>query len=141
MQIEQTFRDLKSLLGLEREKSRQPWRRVPVLLWAVMIGMTLDLLHRTPLPQAPRSLPRRSRPAPEAPAPTKPLYRAESATREGLHALLWQVVLGVSPLCEVFRSLYAKSQRMAQRPQVQHRRRAEPALRHRERRRPCNSPA
>jgi len=133
MQIEQSFRDTKSLFGMEREQTKRPERRLRVLLWAVMIGLALDLRRATPQPQAPARLPR-TRPSDPVLLPgEKPRYRAESATREGLHALLIEVVLGPSPLREALRAMHQKSERMQQRPQVRNRRRTTPALRNRNR--------
>jgi Transposase DDE domain len=133
MQIEQSFRDTKSLFGMEHEQTKRPERRLRVLLWAIMIGMALDLRRATPQPQAPVRLPR-TRPSDPVVLPeAKPRYRAESATREGLHALLIEVVLGASPLRETLLAMQRKSERLQQRPQVRDRRRATPALRNRSR--------
>ena len=64
----------------------------------------------------------------------KPEYRAQSATREGLHVLVLQLFLGETPLAAAFREMAEKSERMRARPQVQNRRRPTPAMRCRTRR-------
>jgi Transposase DDE domain len=72
MQIEETFRDYKAVLGMEQEATKRPWERLRVLLWAVMIGMALDLHLGGAAPaKAPRA-PRISRHASEAPSPAVP---------------------------------------------------------------------
>lgn len=131
MQIEQSFRDSKGLLGLEREQTRQPWVRLRTLLWALQIGYTLDLQLGGAAPATAPRLPRVAPGAETAPSLGKPPYRAQSATREGLHALVLMVVLGEGPLPAVFQEMAAKSARMQARPQVQNRRRQTPALRRR----------
>jgi hypothetical protein len=134
MQIEQSFRDSKGLLGLERERTQQPWLRLRTLLWGLMIGDTLDLqLGGTAPAVAPRP-PRVTPPADAAPPVGERRYRAQSATREGLHALVLQLLLGDTLLSAAFREMAAKSERMRARPQVQQRRRATPAMRGRTRR-------
>ena len=71
-------------------------------------------------------------PAPEeAPVPEVPLYRRESATREGLHELIVHLLLEETPLIQELRGAAAKSRRMKQRPQVRDRRRETPAPRRR----------
>lgn len=129
MQIEQSFRDAKALLGLEREQTQHPWSRLRPLLWALLIGYTLDLQLGGAVPAAAPRPPRVSRAAAPVPPRAKPAYRAQSATREGLHALLLAIVLGDSPFAAVLREMAAKSARMRARPQVQQRRRETPALR------------
>ena len=134
MQIEESFRDSKGLLGLERERTQQPWIRLRTLLWALMIGYTLDLQLGGAAPAVARRPPRVAPPGEAAPPVEKPAYRAQSATREGLHALVLQLFLGDTPLAAEFRAMAEKSARMQARPQVQHRRRPTPALRRRTRR-------
>jgi hypothetical protein len=134
MQIEQSFRDSKGLLGLEREKTQQPWVRLRTLLWALQIGYTLDLQLGGAAPAVAPRPPRVAPPADTAPSLEKREYRAQSATREGLHALVLAVVLGHGPLAAVFRAMAAKSARMQARPQVANRRRETPAPRCRTRR-------
>src|SRR5438445_4684971 len=134
MQIEQSFRDSKGLLGLERERTQQPWVRLRTLLWALMIGYTLDLQLGGAAPAVAPRPPRVALPGDAAPPVGKPEYRAQSATREGLHALVLQLVLGDTPLAAAFREMAEKSERMRARPQVQNRRRPTPALRCRTRR-------
>jgi hypothetical protein len=130
MQIEQSFRDSKALLGLEREQTRQPWVRLRTLLWALMIGQTLDLqLGGAAPPAAPRS-PGNRTPG-SAPSLGERQYRAESATREGLHTLVLAIMLGRTPLAEELQQMAGKSQRLQERPQVRDRRRTTPALRRR----------
>ncbi len=136
MQIEQSFRDSKALLGLEREKTRQPEVRLRLLLWAVMIGIALDLRRAEPQPLHPRRLPRARRNREVVPPLTKPTYPAESATRAGLHALVVEVVLGHGALWEELAAIQRKSERMQARPQVRERRRTTPALRNRRRTQP-----
>jgi DDE family transposase len=131
MQIEETFRDYKAVLGLEQEATQRPWERLGVLLWALMIGMALDLKLGGAAPaKAPRA-PRISRQAREAPAPVVPAYRSESALREGLHALLVQVVLGPSLLRDELAAVATKAEHMKARPQVRERRRGTPEIRSR----------
>jgi hypothetical protein len=134
MQIEQSFRDSKGLLGLERERTKQPWVRLRTLLWALMIGYTLDLQLGGAAPAVAARPPRVAPPADTAPPLEKPLYRAQSATREGLHTLVLALMLGETPLAAEFRAMAEKSERMQARPQVQHRRRSTPAVRCRTRR-------
>jgi Transposase DDE domain len=134
MQIEQSFRDSKGLLGLEREKTKQPWVRLRTLLWALQIGYTLDLQLGGAAPAAAPRPPRVAAPVDTAPPLAKPEYRAQSATREGLHALVLAVLLGAGPLSAVFQEMAEKSARMRARPQVAHRRRETPARRSRTRR-------
>jgi hypothetical protein len=145
MQIEQTFRDYKALLGLEVEQTKQPWERLQALLWALMVGLTLDLQSGAPQARVPRTLPRLPQDAEAAPSLVKPRYRSESVTREGLHQLIVTVVLGTAPFCAELQAMAQKSQHMQARPQVRERRRTEPALRNRERRTPgptpCSSPS
>jgi hypothetical protein len=128
MQIEETFRDLKALLGMEQERTKEPWKRLVPLMWALMIGEALALhaggVGEQPLPRPPRC----RRDATEAPGPKQPEYRRESATREGLHRLVVDLILGDSPLREELQAIAAKSERMKQRPQVKGRRRTTPAL-------------
>jgi len=130
MQIEQTFRDFKALLGLETE--RTAWERLPALLWALTIGVALDLQLGNPQARVP-SLPRVSPQATAAPAGRVALYPSQSATREGLHVLVVQVILGTSPFTADLEAMQAKSRRMCQRPQVSERRRTQPARRKRRR--------
>jgi len=134
MQIEQSFRDSKGLLGLEREQTKQPWVRLRTLLWALLIGYTLDLQLGGAAPAVAPRPPRVAPPGDLAPPLGKPEYRAQSATREGLHALVLALFLGETPLSAEFRAMAAKSARMQARPQVQNRRRPTPALRCRARR-------
>jgi Transposase DDE domain len=134
MQIEQSFRDSKGLLGLERENTRQPWIRLRTLLWGLMIGYTLDLQLGGAAPAVAGRPPRVARPAAMAPPLEKPEYRAQSATREGLHALVLALMLGETELAVAFREMAAKSARLQARPQVQQRRRPTPAVRRRTRR-------
>jgi hypothetical protein len=146
MQIEQTFRDYKALFGMEQERTREPTQRLVALLWALMLGMALDLHGSAPEPEAgPRlevpCLPRLQAGATEAPAPERPRYPSESVTRAGLHQFLVQLVLGELPFQAELRALFAKSQRLRERPQVRDRRRTEPPLRQRERRVSCTAQA
>jgi hypothetical protein len=130
MQVEETFRDYKALLGMEQERTKCPWERLPMLLWALMIGQALDLYQSGAAGQpyrSPRIAPERE----EMPAPRVPPYRSESATREGLHELVVQLVLGISPFTPLLREVAAKSARMQERPQVRDRRRPTPAPRRR----------
>jgi hypothetical protein len=133
MQIEQSFRDSKGLLGLEREQTQQPWIRLRTLLWALMIGYTLDLQLGGAAPAVAARPPRVAPPGDLAPPLGKPEYRAQSATREGLHTLVLALLLGETPLAAEFQAMAEKSARMQARPQVQHRRRSSPALRGRTR--------
>jgi hypothetical protein len=134
MQIEESFRDQKGLLGLEREKTKQPWLRLRTLLWGLMLGYTVDLQLGGTAPARAARPPRLAAPADAAPPVDKPAYRAQSATRDGLHALVLELVLGDTWLSAAFREMAAKSARMRARPQVQQRRRTTPALRSRTRR-------
>jgi hypothetical protein len=130
MQVEQSFRDLKALLGMEQERTAHPAERLRVLLWGLMIGMALDL-HLAGAGPAASGTPRRQGPVDQAPPVTVPEYRSESATREGLHQLLVQLVLTPTLLGATLQALAAKSLRLQQRPQVRERRRATPAPRRR----------
>jgi hypothetical protein len=128
MQIEETFRDFKAVLGLEQEQTKQPWVRLPALLWAVTIGMALDLqAGGAERPVLPRCAPT----ATAAPAAPVPRYRSESAMREGLHTLVVQLLLGQSPFTPELQAIAAKTARLQARPQVQKRRRRTPAGRRR----------
>jgi hypothetical protein len=133
MQIEQSFRDFKAVLGLEQERTRQPWERLRVLLWGLMIGMALDL-HLGQAGPAARGAPQLGKGVCEAPPAVLPQYRAESALRAGLHALVVQLLLEPSLLRETLTAVAAKSARLQARPQVRERRRATPALRGRTKR-------
>jgi hypothetical protein len=129
MQIEQSFRDLKAVLGLEQERTQQPWQRLRALLWAMTIGMALDLqAGRAGEPGAGR-MPRTAPPPRPVPLVPVPPYRSESALREGLHTLVVQLLLGQSPFTAELQAIQAKSQRLQARPQVRNRQRQTPALR------------
>jgi hypothetical protein len=131
MQVEESFRDLKNLLGLEQERTKRPWERLRSLMWALTVGLTLDLQRGDAPPQVAPRLPLCPKDADKVPPATIPPYRAESATREGLHQLIVEVVLGTSPLAAELHAIAAKSARMQARPQVRERRRDTPALRRR----------
>jgi len=131
MQIEETFRDYKAVLGLEEERTKQPWERLRVLLWAMRIGMALDLKLGGAVRQSPARMPRCAAGESQAPDPAVPEYRRESAMREGLHELLVQVLLLPTPLRQELEAIAAKSARMKERPQVRERRRSTPAPRRR----------
>jgi hypothetical protein len=138
MQVEETLRDFKALLGLEKERTKQPWERLEGLVWALMIGVALDLKLAGVGGERPARPPRISPAATEAaPLPVRE-YRSESATREGLHELVVQLFLGQSPLTPELRAVYAKSQRMKERPQVRNRRRRTPRTRRRMRTKPVS---
>jgi len=137
MQVEETFRDFKSLFGLERERVQEPLSRLPLLLWAMMIGVAMDLLmSRETTPQAPKRLPRNRKMGARKKAVR---YPASSATREGFHHLLVFLFLGGSPLSDMLLETNALSQRWQNRPQVKDRKRDTPALRSRHRTQ-CVSP-
>jgi hypothetical protein len=127
MQIEETLRDYKALLGLEQERIKQPWERLAALLWAMTVGIALDLKLGGVAGQQPSRMPRCAKGAREALEPSVPYYRGESATREGLHELIVGLLLEETPLIEALRVSAAKSERMKQRPQVRERRRETPA--------------
>jgi DDE family transposase len=131
MQIEESYRDLKDLLGLEQERTEQPWERLQSLVWALTVGFALDLQQGDAMLQAPARLPLRPKGRSEVPPAQVPQYRAESATREGLHTLVVQAVLGCSPFTRELQAIAAKSARMQARPQVRDRRRSTPAPRRR----------
>ncbi len=133
MQIEESFRDLKALLGMEQERTERPEERLRVLLWGLMIGMALDL-HLAGAGPAASGTPRRPGAADQAPPVAVPEYRSESATREGLHQLVVQLVLTPSLLGATLQAVADKSVRLQQRPQVRERRRATPAPRRRQKR-------
>jgi hypothetical protein len=133
MQIEETFRDYKDLLGLEEEQTKAPWERLRSLVWAQTVGIALDLQQGDPTLRAPARLPRCGE-APDLLTAPAPEYRAQSATREGLHELIVAVMLGTSPFTAELRAIAAKSERMKARPQVRERRRSTPALRRRTKR-------
>lgn len=126
-QIEETFRDYKALFGLEQERVKQPWERLTALLWAMTIGIALDLKLGGVEKQQPTRMPRCAKGGSEAPEPEVPWYRGASATREGLHEVIVRRVLEETPLIEALRVAAAKSERMKQRPQVRDRRRETPA--------------
>jgi hypothetical protein len=131
MQIEQTFRDFKSLWGMEREYTRQPNTRLEALLWAVTCGMALDLQAAPAVPQA--SPPKRCRKEGSASAGEPLRYPRESATRTGMHQLLIRTLLQHGALWEALQEVATISTRMQARPQVAFRRRDTPALRNRSR--------
>jgi hypothetical protein len=133
MQIEESFRDFKALLGMERERTERPEERLRVLLWGLMMGTALDL-HLAGAGPAASGTPRRQGPADQAPPVAVPEYRSESATREGLHQLVVQLVLTPSLLGATLQAVADKSVRLQQRPQVQDRRRETPAPRRRKKR-------
>jgi hypothetical protein len=133
MQIEESFRDCKALLGMETERTQRPEQRLRVLLWGLMIGMALDL-HLAGAGPAASGAPRRKGPANAAPPVGVPEYRSESATREGLHRLVVQLILGPSLLRATLQAVADKSVRLQQRPQVRERRRPTPAPRRRKKR-------
>jgi hypothetical protein len=134
MQIEESFRDGKDLLGLEQERTQAPWERLRSLVWALTVGMALDLQQGEAARPAPARLPLCPPAASAVPPAVVPEYRAESATREGLHTLVVQAVLGNSPFTAELHAMAAKSERMKARPQVRDRRRTTPALRRRTKR-------
>jgi hypothetical protein len=131
MQIEETFRDYKALVRMEEARVKQPWERLHVLLWALMIGMARDLYqspHRTEMPAIPRV-----KSTTEAPAHTVREYPSGSATREGLHTFFVALMEGTLPFAADLKALCEKSRRMKQRPQVLGRRKSSPPLRRRTR--------
>src|SRR3954454_23266112 len=131
MQIEASFRDFKAVLGLEKERTQQPWERLRGLLWAMTIGMALDLQAGGGGGQTPARMPRIAPSLTAAPPVTLPQYRSESGMREGLHTVVVQLLLGQSPFTADLQAIQAKSQRLQDRPQVRNRRRQTPALRRR----------
>jgi len=134
MEIEESFLDFKDLLGLEQERTQFPWLRLPSLVWALTVGVALDLQQGDASLRAPSRLPRYRGDPDHVPPAEVPAYRAESATREGLHDLVVQVVLGRSPFTPVLQEMAAKSERLQARPQVRDRRRSTPAPRRRRKR-------
>jgi hypothetical protein len=134
MQIEESFRDAKALLGLEQERTKAPWERLRSLMWALTVGLALDLQQGDEALQAPPRLPLCPKDASHVAPAEVPDYRAESATREGLHRLVVEAVLGSSPFTRELHAMAAKSERMKARPQVRDRRRSTPALRRRTKR-------
>jgi DDE family transposase len=138
MQVEETFKDSKALLGLEQERTKEPAERLRSLMWALTISLALDLQQGGAVVQEPARLPRMGEEGERVPPAVLPDYRAESATREGLHAWITAVVLGRSPLWAELQVIAAKSERMKARPQVAGRRRTTPALRRRTKREPTN---
>jgi hypothetical protein len=131
MEIEESFRDYKDLLGLEKERTKVPWERLLGLVWALTVGVALDLQQGDTTLRAPSRLPLYEGDASHVPPAEVPDYRAESATREGLHMLVVQAVLGRSPFTAELHAMAAKSERMKARPQVRDRRRRTPAPRRR----------
>ena len=97
------------------------------------MGLALDLQQGDPTGGAPARLPRCGE-APDLLTARVPEYRAQSATREGMHRLIVSVMLGTSPFTAELQAIAAKSERMKARPQVQERRRSTPALRRRNKR-------
>lgn len=136
MQIEETFRDYKTLVRMEEARVKQPAERLHALLWALMIGMTLDLYQSPHRPQMPSRLPRISPRESLAPPARRKRYPSESATRQGLHEFLVALVQGTLPFANDLQALWEKSQRMKERPQVKDRRKPVPSLRGRSRVKP-----
>jgi hypothetical protein len=130
MQIEQSFRDFKSGLGMEREYTRQPAKRLGWLLFAVMVVAGRQVwLGRpaTPTPAAEVAAgPPPGGPTPAAPAAAAGRYRVVSDFRRGWHEALTQLVLGDDAVRQAVLDAAAKAQRMQQRPQARDRRKPLP---------------
>jgi Transposase DDE domain len=94
MQIEQTFRDYKSLFGMEQERTHRPHERLTALMWASMIAMALDVQQGDPEARVPQHMPRCSVNCTTAPSIQKPDYPAQSVTREGLHQFVVALIHG-----------------------------------------------
>ena len=135
MKIEETFRDYKAVWGMEKERMQEPWKTLGPLLWALMISMALDMLLADPEARAPERLPRC---ASSAPQNASSCYPGQSETQEGLHQFLFQLITGQSLFAEELQAIRAKSETMRQRPQVQNRRRSQPALRSRTKKLPAS---
>lgn len=144
MQIEQSFRDYKSGMGLEREYTRRPGQRLRWLLLAVMVAAGRALWQGCPLPgQEARA---KAEPAVDAtttattqasPTETKTAarrYRVVSDFRRGWHEGLNELVEGDSEVRQAILDARDKARRMQQRPQVIKRRKPLPTKnRHRTR--------
>ena len=139
MQIEQTFRDFKSLLGMEKERTQKPWERLQALLWALTVGVTLNLRAACPQPKAAPPQRYRRRGCAETERRER-RYPRESATRMGLRQLLVGTIVQIGPLWEQMREITEKSEHMQTRPQVRDRLREIPRLCNRGRTNHVNSP-
>jgi hypothetical protein len=133
MQIEQSFRDYKSNLGLEREYTRQPARRLQWLLFATMVVAGRQVWQGRQSLQGPACTASEELPPtaaaeepPRSASDAVPRYRVVSDFRRGWHELLTELVLDDSAVRETVLEIAAKAQRMQQRPQVSERRKALP---------------
>ena len=144
MQIEQSFRDAKSNLGMEKEYTRQPSKRLQGLLVVIMIVLGRQIWQgRQALADSSQQAASPARPdEPAAPVqpPTASLslpkegslasgpkrYRVVSDARRGWHEMLVEVVLQEGPIRQAVVEAAKKSERMQQRPQVCKRRIAMP---------------
>jgi hypothetical protein len=135
MQIEQSFRDYKSSLGLEREYTRQPARRLQWLLFAVMVVAGRQTWQgrrslQEPVAACIGRVPTEATPdaaAGESGASgSARRYRVVSDFRRGWHEALTELVLSDAAVRQAVQEAAAKAQRMQQRPQVWQRRKPLP---------------
>jgi hypothetical protein len=130
MQVEQSFRDYKASLGMEREYTRQPHRRLEWLLLALLVAAGRQAWPGRRALEQPRAAVAAAggagTPAEPAEAAGRPRYRNVSDWRRGWHEALTEVVLGCSEVRQAVQEAAAKAQRMQQRPQVFTRRKALP---------------
>jgi hypothetical protein len=131
MQIEQSFRDYKSDLGLEQEYTRAPGRRLQPLLMVLLLVIGRQMARGGPAgPQAaPAPAPALSPPAEPEATPLEarpPRYRVVSDWRRGWHELLTEMVVGDTVVRQTVLAAAAKARKLQQRPQVKNRRVALP---------------
>lgn len=136
MQVEQSFRDYKASLGMEREYTRQPAQRLEWLLLALLIAAGRQTWQgRRSLEQTRAAVAEPAAPAAAAGPATgggaaagagPPRYRNVSDLRRGWHETLTELVLGTAEVRAAVQEAAAKAQRMQQRPQVVTRRKALP---------------
>jgi hypothetical protein len=126
MQIEQSFRDYKSDLGLEQEYTRAPAARLQPLLTLLLLVVGRQIARGQPrrppaaaLADAPSASPEPGA-APSATGPQR--YRVMSDWRRGWHELLPELVLEETVVRQTVAAAAAKARTLQQRPQVQNRR-------------------
>lgn len=130
MQVEQSFRDYKSALGMEHEHTRQPGQRLQWPLFALMVVAGRQLWQGRPAAGAGAPAPAGpapgAAPASQAPPGAARRYRVVSDFRRGWHEALTELAHGDDAVRQAVAQAAAKAQRMQQRPQVQERRKPLP---------------